>query len=161
MSQSKWQLAEERARKTARWATTMTRWRIAFATNGRRVGAKAVAPTRRWELVGFPGPKGRESRGIVDLVAIRKNHGQCSAPFNRGDLLDMVLIQIKGGSARMPTVTDIRRLRAVQKRYAAKAVLLAAWKRGAQPTFLQLKSGKTRVPALANWVPVDPGLIFR
>jgi len=64
----------QKARLTAKWATTMTRWHIGFVINGKRLGSAKVKPIRRWQLVGFPGPGGQESAGIVDLLAIRKNH---------------------------------------------------------------------------------------
>ena len=59
-----------------------------------------VKPARRWQLVGFPGPAGRESTRIVDLIAIRKDHATVNGGFKRGDLFEIILIQIKGGGAR-------------------------------------------------------------
>lgn len=59
--------------RTAKWATTMTKWRVGFETGGKRLGSVKVKPTRRWQLVDFPGPAGRESAGIVHLMAIRKD----------------------------------------------------------------------------------------
>ena len=91
--------------RTAKWATTMTRWRIGFETGGRRLAKPGVKPARRWQLVGFPGPAGRESAGIVDLIAIRKDHATVNGDFKRGDLFEIILIQIKGGGARWPTRT--------------------------------------------------------
>ena len=107
--------ATEKAVRTAKWATTMTRWHIGFVTNGKRLGSAKVRPTRRWQLVGFPGPDGRESTGIVDLLAIRKNDKKPSAPFKRGDLFEIILIQIKGGAAKRPDKSEIKRLRDVAK----------------------------------------------
>jgi hypothetical protein len=65
----------------------------------------------RWQLVGFPGPGGRESAGIVDLLAIRKNHTKPKSPFKRGDLFEIILIQIKGGGRndRTKTCLDMTR----------------------------------------------------
>jgi hypothetical protein len=54
----------------------------------------------RWRFVQFGGVTGSESRGIVDILAIRKNHRTIRDGLKRGDLLDIVLIQVKGGSAR-------------------------------------------------------------
>jgi hypothetical protein len=71
--------------RTAKWATTMTRWRIGFETRGKRLAKASVNPARRWQLVGFPGPAGRESAGIVDLIAIRKDHSTRNGAFKRGD----------------------------------------------------------------------------
>ena len=88
-------------------------------TNGKRLGSAKVKPSRRWQLVGFPGPGGHESAGIVDLLAIRKNHNKPKSPFKRGDLFEIILIQIKGGGARRPDKKDNRRLNAVAKYYNA------------------------------------------
>ena len=114
-----------KAQLTARWATTMTRWHIGFVTNGKPVGSAKVKPSRRWQLVGFPGPGGHESAGIVDLLAIRKNHNTPKPQFKRGDLFEIILIQIKGGGARRPDKKDIRRLNVVAKYYNARSVVLA------------------------------------
>jgi hypothetical protein len=122
-----WKAAFAKARKEAKWAVTMTKVRI------RRLIAKT-----RWQLVTFLGPSGGESRGVVDMIAIRKNH-VVNAGLERGDLFEMVLIQVKGGSAPMPTADDRERLRMVSIVYRAKAVLLAQWKRGRQVVFHQLK----------------------
>ena len=122
-----------RAAHTARWATTMTRWAIRYASTGKRSGTRAA---KRWQFIAFAGAMGAESRGIVDLVAIRRDH--TTAPggvFLPGDLFEIVLVQIKGGGAAWPSVRDLTRLRAVQRRYRAKAVVLAAWQKGAEPRF--------------------------
>jgi len=58
--------------------------------------------------------------------------------LKRGDLFEVVLIQVKGGSARAPTVSDCERLRQVARVYRAKAVVLFSWKRGNNSTFSQL-----------------------
>src|ERR671910_2885745 len=113
--------------RTAKWATTMTKWRIGFETRGQRLAKPGVKPARRWQLVGFPGPAGRESAGIVDLIAIRKDHATTNSRYKRGDLFEIILIQIKGGGARWPNAEDIRRLRAVANFYRARDVVLAAW----------------------------------
>jgi len=55
--------AVQKATRTARCATTMTKWLVTKMS----VGTK-------WQLVDFTGPRGSESRGIVDILAIRKDH---------------------------------------------------------------------------------------
>jgi hypothetical protein len=40
-----------------------------------------VRAARGWEIVNFTGRQGAESRGIVDLLAIRKDHKGCSVNF--------------------------------------------------------------------------------
>ena len=144
--------------RTAKWATTMTRWRIGFETGGKRLTEPGVKPARRWQLVGFPGPAGRESAGIVDLMAIRKDHSTRNSDFKRGDLFEIILIQIKGGGARWPNAADVRRLRAVAKRYRVRAVVLAEWVKASHQKFYRL--GKDASDAKRAWKEVDPGVIF-
>jgi hypothetical protein len=148
-----------KAIRTAKWATTMTKWRIAFETNGKRVGSAKVKPIRRWQLVGFPGPGGRESAGIVDLLAIRKNHSKPKTPFMRGDLFEIILIQIKGGRAKRPEKREIRRLSAVAKYYNAKDVVLAEWVKGNHVKFSWLVND--RADPKKAWGEVDLGVVFR
>ena len=130
-----------KAAKTARWARTMTKCMISLS---RRAGVK-------WVLVEFGGLAGGESRGIVDIIAIRKNHKEVDG-FKRGDLFDIVLIQTKGGSAARPSAEDIQRLRAVAKYHRAKAVVLAEWKKGSNPSLCRLDR--------TQWTPVQPLEIF-
>src|SRR5438445_9837790 len=130
--------AAAKAIRTAKWATIMTKWRIGFQTNGKRVGSPKVKPTRRWQLVSFPGPAGRESAGIVDLMAIRKNHAKSNSRFKRGDLFEIILIQIKGGGAHRPKTDELQRLRAVAKQYNARDIVLAEWAKGTHLKFYRL-----------------------
>jgi hypothetical protein len=113
-----------------RWATTMTKVGIRQAV--------ARTPWPRWHFVNFCGPKGGESRGIVDMIAIRKHHGVPHSGLKRGDALQIVLIQIKGGHAAKPTAEDRRRLHIVARRHGACAVLLATWKKGKAARFFLL-----------------------
>jgi hypothetical protein len=131
-----------KALHTAKWARTMTKWLVTYS---RRTGAK-------WQLVEFGGKSRAESRGIVDLIAMRKNHREAAAGLKRGDLFEIVLIQTKGGSAPMPTASDIARLAKVAKYHRAKAVILAVWQRGEKLELFQLKRGR--------WLPVNPSEIF-
>ena len=80
----------------------------------------------------------------MDLLAIRKDH--VHADFPRGDLFEMILIQVKGGRSPWPTEQDIKRLRAVAKRYHSKAVVLAQRKAGRMPTFYRLIDRRERRP---------------
>jgi hypothetical protein len=151
--------AANKAIRTAKWATTMTKWRIGFETNGKRLGSVKVKPTRRWQLVSFPGPAGRESAGIVDLMAIRKNHGKPKATFKRGDLFVIILIQIKGGAAKRPDKGEIKRLRDVAQYYNPRAVVLAEWVKGKDVKFYWVIN--YRAEPKKAWGLVDPGVLFR
>ena len=81
--------------------------------------------------------------------------------MRRGDALQIILIQAKGGTAAMPTWDDAKRLRAVAKRHGACDVLLATWKKGTGTRFFRLR----RASALDwtdPWIPVtDLDSVFR
>jgi hypothetical protein len=132
----------KKAQHTAKWARTMTKWLITFS---RRTGA-------RWTPVNFGGKTKAEARGIVDLLAIRKDHRHSERGLKRGDLFDIVLIQTKGGTARGPTPADISRLSKVARHYRAKAVVLAEWQLGKKLVLSKLEKDQ--------WQKVDPVDIF-
>src|SRR5205807_7189874 len=125
--------AQRKAAKTARWAVTMTKVRI-----------RRVLSRTRWQLVTFSGKSGGESVGVVDLVALRKDHGKPIARTKRGDNFQIILIQVKGGGAAMPTAEDAKRLRAVARRHRARNVLQASWKKGTAARFVRLRRGSSQ-----------------
>src|SRR5215210_1198098 len=91
---------------------------------------------KRWRFVSFRGKNKGEWRGIVDVLAIRKDTSQPTGNgLKRGDLFDIILIQLKGGSARRPTLEEKHRLKEVAKNYSAKEVVLFEWKRGKVTAF--------------------------
>jgi hypothetical protein len=108
--------------------------------------ALASRVAKRWRFVSFRGLGGGEWRGIVDVVAIRKDTYHSNHEFlKRGDLFDLILIQMKGGTARWPTDVEVRRLRAVRTRYRAKEIVLFAWQKGRGCEFYTLaRSGAWR-----------------
>lgn len=132
----------KKAQHSAKWARTMAKWLITFR---RRTGA-------RWNLVDFGGRTKAESRGIVDLLAIRKDHLKANSGLKRGDLFEIVLIQTKGGTAPRPSAKDIARLLKVAKFYRAKAVVLVEWRRGEKLHFSRLKG--------SGWKQVEPVEVF-
>lgn len=144
-----WRKAQEKAANTARWAVTMTKVRI----------RKVLARTR-WQLVTFCGAAVGESVDIVDLLAVRKDHGAPAVGMKKGDALHVILIQVKGGGSAMPTADDAKRLRAVARRHRARRVLLATWRKGTAARFFALRSrinGDAR-----DWVEVtDLDAVFR
>ena len=123
-----WIKAQQKAARTARWAVTMVKVRI-----------RQVVSRTRWQLVTFYGKAGRESVGVVDLLAIRKDHREPYPGSRAGDCLQIILIQVKGGSAAKPTSEDATRLRIVAKRHGACQVLLATWKKGREARFFRLR----------------------
>jgi hypothetical protein len=120
----------------------MTKWLITYS---RRSGA-------RWNLVDFGGQTKAEARGIVDLLAIRKDHKHDGLGLKRGDVFEIVLIQTKGGDAPRPTAEDIARLRKVAKYHKAKVIILAEWRRGEKLALFVL--------AGTRWLPITPSDVF-
>ena len=132
----------KKAQHTAKWARTMTKWMVTYS---RKTGAK-------WNVVDFGGKTKSEARGIVDLIAIRKDHRKDVPELKRGDLFEIVLIQTKGGTAPRPTAEDVVRLSKVAEHHRAKAVVLAEWKKGDKLELFSLEA--------SNWKCVAPGDIF-
>jgi len=114
-----------------------------------KVRIRRVASRTRWQLVTFYGKAGGESVGVVDLLAIRKDHSQPVGGVRRGDAL-IILIQVKGGNAAKPTLEDAARLRIVAKRHCARHVLLATWKKGTAARFFRLR----RATAGEAWIEI-------
>jgi hypothetical protein len=131
MSNAEYKRRFKIAANTEKWAVTMTKVRIRQAV--------AAAPFPHWHLLTFAGPDGGESRGVVDLIAIRKDHGTPRSGTKRGDCFQIILIQVKGGYAARPTAADAQRLRAVARRHCACAILLAIWKKGYAARFFALR----------------------
>jgi hypothetical protein len=92
----------------------------------------------RWRFESFRGKGGRPPAGIVDAIAMRKDH-RLSEDGNRGDRFEFILIQMKGGNAPMPTEKDKERLRGAKDHYDAKEVILFEWRPNKGGTFSVLK----------------------
>lgn len=118
--------AHIKAHTTGRWAEIIFR-------------ALSSKVSKRWRFVSFRGVAKGEWRGCVDVIAIRKD---TSLPIDRGlkrgDLFDIILIQIKGGSARGPTHKDCARLCRVADLYGAMAIVQFQWRKGISSMFLEL-----------------------
>jgi hypothetical protein len=85
-----------------------------------------------------------EWRGVVDVIAIRKDTSEPkSGKLKRGDLFELVLVQVKGGSARGPTAADVLRLREVSRYYRAKAAVQFQWQNGRRSQFSVLQRNGT------------------
>jgi hypothetical protein len=129
--------APAKAAKVGKWAKIMAKWMIRFCSRG-----------KPWKVVAFEGSAGGESRGIVDLIAIRRDHQFAhyppGEPLKIGDLFEMILIQVKGGGAAAPSPTDVIRLNLVKERYGAKEVVLIEWRRGKVLSLSTLEGGTWR-----------------
>jgi len=131
-----------KAHATGRWAETICRV----------LGTRAA---KRWKFVSFRGGNGGEWRGVVDVLAIRKSTAQPpDGDLKRGDLFDIILIQVKGGSARGPNASDCARLRKVARRYRARAIAQFQWRKGDSSLFFVLGRG-------TDWEPIKPAELFR
>jgi hypothetical protein len=64
----------------------------------------------------------------------------------------MILVQMKGGSAKLPKPVAIERLKAVKNRYHAKEVVLFEWKPKKGCKFSVLKGNA--------WIETSPEAIF-
>jgi hypothetical protein len=105
----------------------MTKWHI------RRIAVRV-----RCQLVTFNGPSGAESTGIVDLLAVRKNHREAPRGMKRGYALQIILVQVKGGTAGRPTAEDAQRMRATARSVRAQFAVLADGRRGARSSSTDL-----------------------
>jgi hypothetical protein len=130
----------KKAQHTAKWARTMTKWLVTYS---HRNGA-------RWNLVEFGGKTRAEARGIVDLLAIRKDHRHDGSGLKRGDLFEIILIQTKGGTSQRPSAADITRLVKVAKHHRAKAIILAEWHRKASLNLFKLERKQWRPVSSTN-----------
>lgn len=129
--------AWQKAANTDRWTE------ILFRALSNRVA-------KRWRFISFRGAGGGEWRGIVDVLGIRKDTSESDHQLMKsGDLFDVVLVQMKGGSAKWPSAGEIRRLRAVARRYRAKHIILFTWKIHEGCTFQKLARGNQWVQSSA------------
>jgi hypothetical protein len=88
------------------------------------------------------------------VLAIRKDTARSGHQLLKsGDLFEIILVQMKGGSTRKPNAAEIQRLRAVAKRYGAKETVLFAWKKREHCRFSKLGRG-------AEWIPSSAREIF-
>jgi len=126
--------AVEKAENTGKAAMEITKWRI-----------NQLESRTRWQLIEFMGKKGKESAGIVDILAIRKDHEKKlkEVKLKPGDLFEIIPIQVKGGNASLPSSDEINRLQRVAMYYSAKNVALFKWK-NEQLTLYRLKNFEYR-----------------
>ena len=77
---------------------------------------------------------GRPPAGIVDAIAMRKDHRK-SKDGNRGDRFEFILVQMKGGNAPRPSDKDIERLVRAKEHYSTNEVVLFEWRPNKGGTF--------------------------
>ena len=135
---------------TGRLAVQATKLRILEIDN------KNDAPLS--QFVEFEGREGGESNGIVDLLAVKRNRDHKKTKnmdCNVNDLLDIIHIQVKGGSAGEPTKADKKRMLIVSKYYNCRETLLSRWNpaKFSQVIFKRLKNN-------LEWEKVDAKTIF-
>jgi hypothetical protein len=96
----------EKAAHTKKWRQAAKK-ALASARNAKTF-AKYALGKAGWRVVSFDTRSGHEYKGIVDLVAIKRNN---RAP----DELTVMLVQVKGGTARVTEAEKVR-LQAATKR---------------------------------------------
>ena len=143
-------VAPEKAYMTGRLAVKATKLRILEIDN------KNNAPLS--QFVEFKGREGGESNGIVDLLVVKKNRDRKkikNMDCNVNDLLDIIHIQVKGGSAGDPTKAAKKRMLIVSKYYNCRETLLSRWNpaKFSQVIFKRLKNN-------LEWEKVDAKTIF-
>jgi len=127
--------AHVKAHSTGRWAETLFR-------------ALSSRVADRWKFVSFRGANKAEWRGVVDLIAIRKSSAEPGGELlKRGDLFDIILIQLKGGGARAPSQADCLRLQEVKRRYRAREIVLFQWRKAESAEFFVLGRDLQWIPA--------------
>ena len=92
---------------------------------------KSGKKLRPWHFIEFKGGAGRESAGIVDLLAMRKNFdkkGNKKLGMKEGDSLEIIQIQVKGGTSGNPSKEDIKRMKKVSEHYHFSETILSRWK---------------------------------
>jgi hypothetical protein len=149
MRVSKKKTPSERARDTDRWTEILFK-------------ALSSRHAKRWRFASFRGAGGGEWRGVVDVLAVRKDTSKSEHQILKsGDLFEMILVQMKGGSAGRPKERDLLRLQAVKRRYQARDIVLFCWnkrKKGKK----RKKEGTCSFERLAGgkWVPSSAKEIF-
>ncbi len=143
-------IAPEKAYMTGALAVQATKLRILEIDN------KNNAPLS--QFVEFKGREGGESNGIVDLLVVKRNNDRKKTKnmdCNVNDLLDIIHIQVKGGSAGDPTKADKKRMLIVSKYYNCRETLLSRWNpaKFSQVIFKRLKNN-------LEWEKVNAKTIF-
>jgi hypothetical protein len=88
----KWRKAQQRALKKAREAKTFTKYKLS------KEGYKCIS---------FDTKKGYEYKGVVDLVAVKRDN-------KKPDRLRVILVQVKGGSAKIKKY-ELSRLKSARR----------------------------------------------
>ena len=126
----------------AKWADTMTKWHI----------KKASKKQNQWRFVDFRGKKG-ESAGIIDAVAVRREHKKNQT---KADNLDIILLQIKGSitNPKFPTKSEDHRLRLAGKSCNARKIVLSRYTYKENILFYELDRNN-------KWKLSEPKLLFK
>ena len=113
----------------------------------RHIGAflKKNEDIKLWALASFESRRKYDSRGIPDMIAVRRNHKSEVGQEARypGDLLEIILIDVKGsldGEPQYPSKKkDIPRLIKVSEDHRAKKIILArCWVHKDEVAFYEL-----------------------
>ena len=149
---------EESPRKIAPVKSFMSQFLSTEATKVRIIQIENKKGAPNSQFVEFKGKKGGESNGIVDLLVVKKNNDPKKTKnmdCNVNDLLDIIHIQVKGGSAGDPTEAAKKRMLIVSKYYNCRETLLSKWN---PKKFNEVKF--YRLNPQNEWVIVDEKTIF-
>ena len=113
-----------------KWAETMTKHGISLKTKKRNP----------WRFVNFRGPKGGESPGAIDLLAVRRKNVKYQTKSN---LLEIILIQVKGSAnnPEWPKPEDVRRMKSAKKSCNAKHLVLVRYTYKKEKQYYNLTKG--------------------
>ena len=120
--------AQKKSSYIDKWAETMTKHKISLVTK----------KSNPWRFANFRGPKGGESAGAIDLLAVRRKNVKYET---KSDAVEIILIQIKGSATnpKFPTSDDNRRMKIAGKSCNAKSIALSryTYKKGTEFYFLK------------------------
>ena len=141
-------LTQDKVNQSKNLAVEATKLQIEISNNS----------TAKYQFVEFSGPRGGDSNGIVDLLAIKKNRNNKENKkhgLSNADLLDMIQIQVIGGGSGPPSNADKKRMKKVAKYHKFKETLLSRWdpRKDFFPVFYRLTDQNT-------WQIVDAKTIF-
>jgi len=88
-----------------------------------------------------------DARGDLGLWMGQPYGEKMGVAAARGDLFEIILIQVKGGTAKFPSPEDIARLVYVKEHHRADKVVLTEWKRGERMCCYLLPDTIHAVPA--------------
>ena len=122
--------AQKKSSYIDKWAETMTKHGISLKTK----------KSNPWRFANFRGPKGGESAGAIDLLAVRRKIVKYKT---KSDLLEIILIQVKGSATKpkWPTSDHVKRMKNAKKSCNAKQLVLVRYTYKKEKQYYYLTKG--------------------